>query len=1085
VKRLIQLAGLAVGLLIMLIAGVFLWLKFLDPQQASEALRAALEHATGRSVTISGPLQVTLRPLPSITVSQVTIANPDWAKSPKMVSIQRLTVRPSLRRLLLGKVLLHRINIEGVQLWLENGPDGQPSWLLSRGGSSPVGVPEIRVDSLRASKLRASYFDAKDGITRSLSLQQLDASAGNSDQPIKISVQGEVMQLPLAISGQIGSPDQVQGGRPFSFSLQGSLGQTRLTTEGKLLNLDFRDLSGVEAKFNATGKQPRVLMAWTDLAIPKMDHFEISGQMTGSGDLLKLYDLDAQLGDPTYKMHITGGIADLINLSGMALEFESSGVSPVSFLPRIKGAWLATDQYDASGKLVGSVQKVDLTDLIIHGTVKQTQLELTGTFGDLAGAGDIDVVLTIDGRNMASVSSFFELPVPDVDELKGSARATGTWDHLDVSDINARIREGSISGTLKGTIGSLPDLQGLALKLQADGSDIRDLQPLLGLDSLPQTDKASATLGLSGRNKDVSLQIHQLDLERGPTRLSGTGWLQDLGDVPRIDVKFDASGTNLQALAGPGLGKTSDLKLPVTDRFRVQGRLRGHLATPDLDGLVAEAEHGAMKISLSGELPNVTDPESFKLSGSIAGDDLATLGQTFGQHWPTSTSFELKASGQGNWAHPRIHDLSGTLKTTDMDLQLAGSIGDLRALREVNLDVEASAPSLLGLLPGEVQGWERMGAAKTRFNLSGGPVDFDLDLEQLDAGETQIRGLLAVVIKDLKLLSVRGDLKGSKLDLLPWMDDSAAAPGTRKKTKTRDKPHGRNDAKLVFPDQPLPVAWMDGLKIDLELTDLALGLGKTQLQVLQGQLEVGQGVLAIDPFRIGYVNDEITGLVRLDTSIQPNLLKAQLKSLDFDLGTLIQRMGYSKDARGTVDLMLQIESSGDSPRAMAASTNGRFSLLLQDGFSSEKLVSSLSVSEALLSLLPWSRPKEGTTVDCAMVDLPITAGIASSHILVLDTSDMQMRGSGEIDLRQERYDLLLKPRPKRGKAMGFNANVRVTGPLDDPHFGLAAGATAIKAAGTVGRFALLGPLGLFVSADNFRSTRTECAQSLQHISQLK
>jgi len=461
VKRLLQLFALGLSLLVLLIAGVFLWLKSMDPQVLSDQLRAALEHATGRSVTISGPLQVTLRPLPSVSVSQVMIANPDWAKSPKMLAVQRLTIRPSLRSLLRGQVLLHEINIAGVQLWLENGPDGQPSWLFEKKGSSPVGVPEIRVQSLRASKLRGSYFDAQDGITRSLSLDEFDATAGGSNQPIKIAVQGTVMQLPLSINGQIGSPNQVLGGQPFSFSVQGSLGQSQVQVEGKLLDLDFRDLTGVEAKITASGKQPKVLMAWTDLAIPKMDHFAFSYQVSGKGDILQMENLEASLGDPSYTMHITGNAADLLRLSGLALEFESSGVSPVSFLPRIQGAWLATDQYSATGKLVGSMSKMDLTDLKIDGKVKETELTLTGTLGDLAGAGALDLTLKIDGHHMASVSSFFELPIPDVDQLSGSLHASGTWDSLDISDIQATLREGSISGTLSGNLGSVTDLDHL------------------------------------------------------------------------------------------------------------------------------------------------------------------------------------------------------------------------------------------------------------------------------------------------------------------------------------------------------------------------------------------------------------------------------------------------------------------------------------------------------------------------------------------------------------------------------------------------------------------------------------------------
>jgi hypothetical protein len=116
-----------------------------------------------------------------------------------------------------------------------------------------------------------------------------------------------------------------------------------------------------------------------------------------------------------------------------------------------------------------------------------------------------------------------------------------------------------------------------------------------------------------------------------------------------------------------------------------------------------------------------------------------------------------------------------------------------------------------------------------------------------------------------------------------------------------------------------------------------------------------------------------------------------------------------------------------------------------------------------------------------MLDFPVEDGVAKAHLAVLDTPDMLMRAKGTIDLDQERYDLLLMPRPKRGRALAHNANVRVRGSLVEPRFSLDASDTTTRVAGAVGRFALLGPAGLFVSTDTFRRDRQECAESLAQL----
>ncbi|MGB5622436.1 MAG: AsmA family protein [Gammaproteobacteria bacterium] len=1070
-KRLLIILGLLLALPTLLIGGVYLWLKSMDPEFLSSQLEAALESATGREVTISGPLQVTLRPLPSVTLNQVAIRNARWAHAPKLLAVQRLSIRPSLRKILFGQVLLHKVEIEGAQVWLENSLDGRPSWIMQGADSDPGGAPKIRLQSIDVTHLRASYFDAQDGTTRSISLDHLTAKASQADDPVNISIQGEIMDLPLAISGTIGSPDQIQGGEPFSFDLDSSLGQTRLGVKGRVLDLDFRDYSGLEATFDAVGTRPVVLMAWTDLEIPTMDQFHLSGSLTGNGDRLELDNLDARIGDSSYALEAGGRITDLTRLAGMSLEFESSGHSPAHFLTFLTGPFLATEQYTASGSLAGSATDLGLGDLDVKAQVKQTTLTLKGTIGDLAGAGDLDVLFGVRGEDMASVSAFFDLPIPDVDELDGSVRVTGPWDEIKLDDIQATLREGSISGELGGEIGDLPDLAGMDLTLDIQGRDLRDVESLLGFEGLPETNRVSGKLGLSGRLHDMSVRADGLTMERGPLRLIANGWLLDLADVPRLDMKINVSGNNIRDIT-----YFKDVTMPPTDRFEARGRLRGSLDAPDLNDLVAQAHLGAIRLEVEGRLPDVMNSQRFQLRGEIEGDDLSRLGDVYGQKWPQTTSFKLNTIGKGTWDKPQLDDVAGTLVTPDMDMTISGRIGDLLQPRDVYLDVKASSPSLLPLLPWGGHAWERLGAVTTSFSLSGGPESFELDLEQLEAGASKLHGRFNVRFEDGEMSQLSGDLVDSDLDLTPWLDeeDDSASP---------DRAGRRTDSPLVFREIPLPVGWMEGRDFDLGMDGLDLSLGASRLHVINGRMKVNNNALNIDPFTVGYGDDRITGGIDLDTGAEPSRLKARLRSIDFDLGSLVQRMGVSAELQGKMDLMLDLDASGDSPRAMANDAKGRFTLLLRDGFLGQRFAS-LSAVAALRGLLPWDNRQEGTKLLCAMLDLPISEGVATSHVMVMDTDDMLMRGEGEIDLGQERYDLLLRPRPKRNRATGFNANVRITGALTNPRYRLGTRDTAVKAAGAVGRFAVLGPLGLFVSSDSFRSTRQECAESLEEVSTL-
>jgi uncharacterized protein involved in outer membrane biogenesis len=1073
VKRLLIILGLLAVLPGLLISAVFLVLKSMDPEFLRSQLEAALENASGRQVTISGPLQVTLRPLPSVTLNQVTIANARWARAPNMLSVRRLSIRPSLRRLVIGQVVLHKIEIEGAQLWLENSLDGRPSWAMQGKDQDPGDAPEIRLQSIDVTHLRASYFDAQDGTTRSVSLDRMTLVASQPEVPVRIAIQGQIMDLPLSISGVIGTPDQIQRGEPFSFNLDSGLGQTRLAVEGRVLDLDFRDYSGLEASFEASGERPVVLMSWTDLAIPRMDRFQVSGRLTGDGDRLGLDQLDASLGDEAYDMQITGRVADLTRLSGMGLDFSSSGVSPASFLPRLRGSWLATERYTANGRLEGSLTDLKLTNLKVEAGIKATELKVDGTIGDLAGSGDLDVIFGVQGQDMASVSSYFELPVPDVDELDGTLRVTGSWEEMQFDDVRARLREGSISGWLSGSIGRLPDLDGLELRLEAEGRDLRDLTSLLGVEGLIRTDRLKTSLILSGHVDDLSLRIDTVDLARDDLRMSAKGWLQALTNVPRLDLKVDLTGKNLRAV-----DYFQDITVPGTDRFQASGRLRGLASAPDLQDLEAEAELGGIVARVRGRLPDVLNSRRFQLSGVIEGDDLSRLGHIYGQDWPMTRSFSLRTRGSGAWESPQLDDIQGSLILPEGEMKISGRIGDLLQPRDVYLDVQATAESLVPLLPWGGRAWERLGQATASFTLSGGPDSYEMEIEHLGAGNTKLQGRFNANWVDGRLGRLRGSLVDSTLDLGPWMDEGPDAGESPARSP------GRTGAALIFPDTPLPTGWLKGRDFDIGLTGLEIMLVNSRLRVVRGLMEVQREAMTIEPFTLQFGQDEITGRIRLDAGSQPVSLKAELRSVDFNLGDFLRRVGFSAEAEGHVDLLLDLDTDGDSPRDMANNADGRFAMLLRDGRIGQRF-RNLGAISALTSLLPWSTSEGANSVHCFMADFPLGAGVANAHLLILDTDDMLMRGEGEIDLGRERIDLLLRPRPKRGRALSHNVNIRVVGPLRGPRYKLATGDTAVKAAGAVGRFAVLGPLGLFVSTDSFRSNRQECAESLEEVSRVK
>ena len=322
-----------------------------------------------------------------------------------------------------------------------------------------------------------------------------------------------------------------------------------------------------------------------------------------------------------------------------------------------------------------------------------------------------------------------------------------------------------------------------------------------------------------------------------------------------------------------------------------------------------------------------------------------------------------------------------------------------------------------------------------------------------------------------RIAEIRGGFEDSLLDIRPWLageeadDDADAAAGP------------------LFSTTPFSMPWLDFTTIEFDLTGLTLAVAAEPIVLNEGHLRVRDGVLDLDPLRATYRDASVSGGLRLSSG-STYKLDTSIETLNFDLGRLSRSAGIDEEAKGLIDLEARIEAEGRSPGEMAASLNGHFAGLMTEGFVSRGRTG-LTFVQVLSGLLPWVRQPEEVIIECLAIDLPISYGKGRFNVLVLDTDNMLVRGDGNVDLGTEKIDLLLRPRPKGDRTFSHNVNVQVRGALASPDFGVQTRETTMKLASSIGRFALLGPGGLFLSTDTFRRDRHECAESLADMRQIE
>lgn len=152
----------------------------------------------------------------------------------------------------------------------------------------------------------------------------------------------------------------------------------------------------------------------------------------------------------------------------------------------------------------------------------------------------------------------------------------------------------------------------------------------------------------------------------------------------------------------------------------------------------------------------------------------------------------------------------------------------------------------------------------------------------------------------------------------------------------------------------------------------------------------------------------------------------------------------------------QLQGRGRSVAELLGSSNGNARLLWSDGTVSHLAIEAagIDIAEVLGLML---RGDHTLPVRCGAADLAVRAGQVEPRLLVVDTPDSTVWGTGSVSLTDERLDLLARVAPKDMSPLALRTPLRVRGTLSDPSISLDKGPLARRAVPAV-LLGLLNPL---------------------------
>ncbi|RZF30258.1 AsmA family protein [Paraburkholderia sp. UYCP14C] len=409
----------------------------------------------------------------------------------------------------------------------------------------------------------------------------------------------------------------------------------------------------------------------------------------------------------------------------------------------------------------------------------------------------------------------------------------------------------------------------------------------------------------------------------------------------------------------------------------------------------------------------------------------------------------------------RPFPVQADVKAGDLHIAFVGTITDPAHLAALDLRLwlqgnsMARLYSLTGVTLPETPPYATEGHLIGRFKSSGNVFTYENFTGRV--GGSDLNGSLTYTAREPRPL-LQGELDSHVLqfaDLAPVI----GADSNASKAK-------RGDATAQPGDRVLPVEefrtdrWK-AIDADVKFTGQRI-VKNSNLPItdLYTHVVMTDGVLSLVPLKFGVAGGSLASDIHLDGASAPLKGRFAMSARHLKLKQLFPNFKTMQNALGEINGDASLSATGNSPAALAASSNGEVKALVTDGTVSRLLMEAagLNVANVVYEKLFGNRDVK---INCAAADFVATDGVLEARVFALDTDDAVINIDGHINLRDETMDLGVHPHTKGFRVFSLRSPLYVKGTFKHPHVGVNAAALALRGGAAVG-LGLINPFAALI-----------------------
>ncbi|NPT44381.1 AsmA family protein [Paraburkholderia sp. 1N] len=409
----------------------------------------------------------------------------------------------------------------------------------------------------------------------------------------------------------------------------------------------------------------------------------------------------------------------------------------------------------------------------------------------------------------------------------------------------------------------------------------------------------------------------------------------------------------------------------------------------------------------------------------------------------------------------RPFPVQADVKAGDLRVGLVGTLTDPAHLAAVDLRLWLQGSSLgrlytlTGVTLPDTPPYATDGRLVGQFK-SGGNV-FTYENFTGRVGGSDLNGSLTYTAREPRPL-LQGELVSH---LLQFADLAPIIGADSKASKAKRGDATAQPANKVLPVEEFRTDRWHAIDADVKFTGNRI-VKDTNLPItdLYTHVVMTDGVLSFEPLKFGVAGGSLSSDIHLDGSTTPLKGRFATSARHLKLKQLFPNFKTMQNALGEINGDAALSATGNSPAALAATSNGEVKALITDGTVSRLLMEAagLNVANVVYEKLFGNRDVK---IKCAAADFVATNGVLDPRVFALDTDDAVINIDGKVNLRDESMDLGVHPHTKGFRVFSLRSPLYVKGTFKDPHVGVDATALALRGGAMIG-LGLINPFAALI-----------------------